>query len=81
MCSHYQAIKERERYLRAFGVEPPVDPGKHDLWPGYLGSFIRHHPHADVGDEAVPPFEALNGLFGLVPHWATDTKITRHSRP
>jgi putative SOS response-associated peptidase YedK len=30
-----------------------------------------------VGDEAVPAAEALNGLFGLVPHWATDTKITK----
>jgi putative SOS response-associated peptidase YedK len=25
----------------------------------------------------VPAAEALNGLFGLVPHWATDTKITK----
>jgi len=47
------------------------------MWPGYLGSFIRRHPQADVGDEAVPATEALNGLFGLVPHWATDTKITK----
>lgn len=77
MCSHYQAIKERERYRRHFGVEPPADPGKHDLWPGYQGSFIRRHPHADVGDEAVPEREALPGLFGLVPHWSQDTKITR----
>jgi hypothetical protein len=29
MCRHYQAIKERERYARRFGVEPPVDVGKH----------------------------------------------------
>jgi len=27
----------------------------------------------------VPEHEALNGLFGLVPHWAEDTKITRHT--
>lgn len=77
MCSHYQAIKERERYRRHFGVEPPADLGKHDLWPGYTGTFIRRHLHADVGDEAVPQREALNGLFGLVPHWSPDTKITR----
>lgn len=77
MCSHYQALKERERYRQHFGVEPPADLGKHDLWPGYVGSFIRRHPHADVGDSAVPAREALNGLFGLVPHWSPDTKITR----
>jgi putative SOS response-associated peptidase YedK len=79
MCSHYQAIKERERYLRYFGVPPPGDLGKVDLWPGYLGVFIRRHPHADVGDEAVPPCEAPTGLFGLVPHWSLDTRITKHT--
>ncbi len=77
MCSHYQGMKERDCYRRHFGVEPPTDLGKHDLWPGYEGSFIRRHPHADVGDEAVPEREALLGLFGMVPHWAPDTKTTR----
>ena len=70
-------MKERERYRRHFGVEPPADLGKYDLWPGYNGSFIRRHPQADVGDEAVPESEALTGLFGLVPHWSADTKITK----
>src|SRR5450830_94804 len=79
MCSHYQALKERDRYIRHFGVEPPHEPGKLDLWPGYLGSFIRRHPNADVGDDAVPEREALPGLFGLVPHWSPDPTITRHT--
>ena len=77
MCSHYQGIKERERYVREFGVPPPDDIGKYDVWPGYAASFIRRHPHADVGDEAVPEREALSGVFGLIPHWSADTKITR----
>ena len=77
MCSHYQSLKDTEKFRKVFGVEPPPEPGKNDMWPGYLGSIIRRHPHADVGDEAVPAAEALNGLFGLVPHWAQDTKITR----
>jgi putative SOS response-associated peptidase YedK len=79
MCSHYQAVKEAERYARAFGVPPPLESGKHDLWPGYMGSFLRRHPHADVGDDAVAPMEAVSGMFGLVPHWATDTKIARQT--
>ena len=79
MCSHYLGIKERERYLRHFGVEPPIEPGKLDLWPGYMGSLIRRHPHADAGDDAVPAMEAVSGMFGLVPHWATDTKIARQT--
>jgi hypothetical protein len=27
VCSYYQGIKERERYRRHFGVEPPEDLG------------------------------------------------------
>ena len=79
MCSHYQALKEQDKYRRYFGGEPPVDLYKFDMWPSYLGAFIRRHPHADVGDEAVPQCEALTGLFGLVPHWSLDTKITKHT--
>ena len=79
MCNHYQAVKDREQLRRHFGVEPPEDLGKHDLWPGYAGFFIRKHPHADVNDEAVPTREALNGLFGLVPHWSPDTSITQRT--
>ena len=79
MCSHYQSVKDQERFRRHFGVAAPPDPGREDLWPGYAGSFIRRHPMAEVGDEAVPPMEALTGLFGLVPHWSADTKIARHT--
>ena len=54
MCSHYQAVKDLERYRRAFHVYPPVDPAKSDVWPGYAASFIRLPKEADSGDEAVP---------------------------
>jgi putative SOS response-associated peptidase YedK len=78
MCSHYEAVKDKERMLRFFDVAPP-EGIKADLWPGYLGPFIRRHPHADVGDDAVPEREALGGMFGLVPHWSKDTKIAKHT--
>lgn len=79
MCSHYQSVKEHERFIRQFGVEPPHDAGKTDLWPGYTGLFIRRHPQADVRDEAASPREGLPGLFGLVPNWSPDIKITRYT--
>ena len=79
MCSHYQAIKERERYFKAFGVFPPDDLGRYDVWPGYPATFIRRPREADAGDDAVPPREVLTGLFGLVPHWAPDLKIGRRT--
>ena len=79
MCSHYQAMKDRERYRRHFGIEPPDDLGKFDVWPMYAASFIRRPREADAGDEAVPERDALPSQFGLIPHWATDTTIARHT--
>jgi hypothetical protein len=46
MCSHYQAIKERERFLRLFGVYPPDPDGKFDMWPGYTGVMVVILPRA-----------------------------------
>jgi len=79
MCSHYQAVKDQERYRSEFGVEPPADIRKFDVWPGYAASFIRRSHETDAGDDPVPGREALAGQFGLIPHWATDTKIARHT--
>lgn len=44
-------------------------------WTNSAGLGLEPH----VGDEAVPEREALPGLFGLIPHWATDTKIGRQT--
>lgn len=79
MCSHYQAVKEEERLRCAFLVEPPANMGKADMWPGYVGTFIRAHPQASLGDESAPARQAVSGLFGLVPHWSPDTKITQYT--
>lgn len=80
MCSHYQAVIDAGRLRQYFTITSPItgdQTGKTDMWPGYLSSFIRAHPLAEVGDEAVPPTELLLGLFGLVPHWADSTKLTK----
>lgn len=79
MCSHYQAVEDARRLEKEFGVKLIVPAGKSDIWPGYKASFIRVHPHADSGDDAVPSLECLTGLFGLVPHWAKDIKACRHT--
>lgn len=77
MCAHYEGVKDPKTYAERYSSASPPEAGKVDLWPGYLGSFIRRHPHADVGDEAVPEREALLGSFGLIPNWATDAKLAR----
>ena len=79
MCSHYQAVKNNAQFERHFGLLPPAVAQPADVWPGYLGSFIRPHPHADAGDEAVPALEAASGAFGLWPHWAKDRTLGRHT--
>lgn len=77
MCSHYEGVRDAQVLRKVFQVEPPADLGKSDLWPGYPGLLIRRPREKDSGDDAVPDREALRGLFGLVPHWATDLKICR----
>lgn len=79
MCIHYQAVQEAERLEKHFGAKVKEALEKVDLWPGYTGHFVRRHPYADIGDEAVPDLECMPGLFGLVPHWSTDIKIARHT--
>ncbi len=79
MCSHYESVKDRPTILRHFGLTHLPEGGKWDLWPGYAGLFIRRHEFAHGGDEAVPQREALIGSFGLIPPWADDIKIARHT--
>lgn len=77
MCSHYQAIKERERYFKQFGVFPPAEIERPDMWPGYRGLMVRRPGATDPHDEATSSLEILPGLFGLIPHWARDLKLAR----
>lgn len=79
MCSHYQAVKERERYLRQFHVLPPDDGGKEDVWPGCLASAIRRAGHSHVADDGPASRESFLAQFGLIPHWATDATGARNT--
>jgi putative SOS response-associated peptidase YedK len=78
MCSNYDSVTKTERLRVHFGVEPPAGITS-EVWPLYHAPFIRRHPHHDVGDDAVPPREALAGLFGLVPHWAGEIAFGRRT--
>jgi putative SOS response-associated peptidase YedK len=78
MCSNYNAVTEPDRLRMHFGVEAPPSI-KSSVWPLYEAPFIRRHPHADVGDDAVPAREALSGRFGLIPHWAGELNFGRRT--
>jgi putative SOS response-associated peptidase YedK len=77
MCSHYEAPTSQQ-LLYAFGVAPE-GPTQTELWPTYMGPFIRLPIASDPHDEAAPEFEALAGMFGLLPFWAKDTKLARNT--
>jgi putative SOS response-associated peptidase YedK len=78
MCSNFAGVKDPRTYAEVFRATLPADVVT-DVWPGYLSSFIRKPRESDSGDEAVPEREALAGAFGLIPHWAKDTKITKNT--
>ena len=77
MCSHFDPLLDKVKLRTYFGVSDLPSGLKDSLWPGYIGPFVRKHENADVGDDAVPNSELLVGSFGLIPHWAKDTKIAR----
>jgi len=77
MCSHYEA-PSHPQIMKAFGVEGP-EQGRLDLWPTYMGPFLRR-PERDEGqDEPGPALEMLSGSFGLIPGWSKDPKIARRT--
>ena len=67
MCAHYHSVTDPTQLRRYFDVDWLPEAAKDDVWPGYSSVFIRRHPHADVGDEAVPNREVLGRRFGELP--------------
>lgn len=65
MCSHYQALKDQERMRKYFAAHPSAEVPA-DMWPRYMGVFVRRPPEWDSGDEAVPEREAVVGRWGLI---------------
>ena len=70
MCSHYDSVKDQNLLKSHFGVDTISDGIKEDLWPGYMGVFVRN-------TEAGIDREMILGSFGLIPHWSADIKIAR----
>jgi putative SOS response-associated peptidase YedK len=77
MCSHYEAVKNHQILKSHFKIENIPEGSKDDIWPGYLGAFIRKPNSDKVDGQALTQNELLLGSFGLIPHWANDTKISR----
>lgn len=86
MCAHFEGVVDPTRlrqYFNATLAAPSAvtaaQAPKVDLWPGYTGMFIRKLTEVASGDEEGTHREAMPGMFGLVPNWATDLKLARHT--
>ncbi|MDD2546928.1 MAG: SOS response-associated peptidase [Burkholderiaceae bacterium] len=79
MCVHYEALACTERWRQHFGLEPPTNEGPQDIWPGYQALFIRRPQEALRQEPGAAATEAIGGRFGLIPHWARDTTLGRHT--
>ena len=76
MCSHYESIDDLLSLQSHFKIKVKKIPegSKSDLWPGYPGIFLRKANGQDSRAQ-----ELMTGSFGLIPHWASDTKIARNT--
>jgi putative SOS response-associated peptidase YedK len=79
MCAHYENLRDPRVMREHFHAAPTALETRQDVWPGYVGSCIVRPPEADMGDEAVEPRVEMPGVFGLLPHWAKDDKLARHT--
>lgn len=80
MCSRYRPTDEAvlaQHFMATWRHAPAQGELKPEAYPGYKAPFIRRPPELSSGDEAVPMREAVVGLFGLLPFWAKDTKLTK----
>lgn len=79
MCSNYRPVTSLDRLLTFFGVERSRDqpPPDVDVYPTGAAVFLRLHP--DWDGEGTPKLEAGNGLFGLLPGFATEVKYGRQT--
>jgi putative SOS response-associated peptidase YedK len=81
MCSRYRpsdpAVLAQHFMADTWRRQPVQGELKPEAFPGYKAPFIRRPPERSSGDEAVPDREAVVGLFGLLPFWAKDTKLTK----
>jgi len=72
MCSHYEPPTPSQ-LAHSFGVEP-YQQGHLDLWPGYVGPFVRRRATTNAEDDASPALEVQTGAFGLIPDWSKEPK-------
>lgn len=77
MCSNYRPVTRLDRLLTFFGVERAKDQEPRDIFPLGLAPFIRLTREGTEGGE--PALLCEDGLFGLLPHFATEVNYGRRT--
>lgn len=78
MCAHFETVSKPERLKVSFNVDMP-EGAKADVWPGYLGLFIRRPKQEPENESQALSREAMVGTFGLIPHWAKDNLLAKRT--
>ena len=76
MCANYIPVSRYERLLTFFGVERERDDEPVEVWPVGMAPFIRL---AQPGEGAAGQRVVSDGLFGLLPHFATEVAFGRRT--
>lgn len=72
MCTYYRP-STTEYLQQRFGLTPPEDHFKPEAFPGYRAPIIR------LQAGSADAMECIGANFGLIPPWAEDEKISRHT--
>jgi putative SOS response-associated peptidase YedK len=76
MCANYVPVTRRARLLSFFGVERGRDENPADTFPINVAPFIRLAREGE-GADAIPVVD--DGLFGLLPHFASEVGFGRRT--
>jgi putative SOS response-associated peptidase YedK len=71
MCTNYISTRNEKWVKSALGVELPATPFSDEVFPGYFAPIVYR------GRESAP--QCVTARFGLLPAWARDAKIGRHT--
>ncbi|MEO7338095.1 MAG: SOS response-associated peptidase family protein [Caldimonas sp.] len=77
MCSNYRPVTRIDRLLTFFGVERNHDEPSADIFPLGLAPFIRLRHQQDPGADDAPCHLVEDGIFGLLPHFASEVAYGR----
>jgi putative SOS response-associated peptidase YedK len=71
MCTHYVSTRNHQWVKSELGVELPEAPFRDEIFPGYYAPIVYRLDGSMLKCDLA--------RFGLVPHWARDLKIGRHT--